>query len=127
MIGPFLLDTSTILWALASPQQLSPAATRAIDSGVLVMSVVSYWEVIVKSKKGQLSIGDPVSWWNRAKEDLTAEVLSIRANHVSALNGLPDHHKDPFDRMLIGQAIADGLTLITSDAWIQRYPVKTRW
>ncbi len=127
MSGPYLLDTSAILWAVASPAQLSRAAKRAIDSSELVISVASYWEVIVKSKKGQLSIADPISWWSRAAKDLLAEVLSIRASHVAALNALPEHHKDPFDRMLIAQAIADGLTLVTSDESIHRYPVSVLW
>ena len=127
MTGEYLLDTCTILWALASPGRLSPAAKRAIKSGALVMSVASYWEVTVKARKGQLLIADPITWWNRATGDLAARVLSIRGNHVSALSGLVEHHKDPFDRILISQAIADGLTLITGDEMIRRYPVSVRW
>jgi PIN domain nuclease of toxin-antitoxin system len=127
MSGPYLLDTSAILWAVTSPAYLSQSAKRAINSRAIVMSVASYWEVIVKSKKGQLSIGDPISWWGRAAKDLLAEVLSIRTNHVAALYALPEHHKDPFDRMLIAQAIADGLTLVTSDELIHRYPVRVLW
>ena len=127
MTAEYLLDTCTILWALASPDRLSPAARRAIKSGALVMSVASNWEVAVKVRKGQLSIADPVSWWDRATALLVARVLSIRANHVAVLCTLVEHHKDPFDRILIAQAIADGLTLITSDDMIQRYQVRVRW
>ena len=91
------------------------------------MSVASYWEVVVKAGKGQLSIADPVSWWNRATTALASRVLTIRSNHVSTLSGLVEHHKDPFDRILIAQAIADGLTIITCDETIHRYPAMVRW
>jgi PIN domain nuclease of toxin-antitoxin system len=93
----------------------------------LVLSVVNYWEVVIKSKKGLLHINDPVGWWNRTIESLGSTILSIRANHVSALSGLPDLHKDPFDRMLLAQAAAEGLTLITSDSQMRRYSVETLW
>lgn len=128
MTGPYLLDTCTILWALAAPERLSPAAREVIEIGVdLSVSVASYWEVIIKARKGQLAISDPVAWWQRASKLLGAEVLSIRANHVSALQTLPEHHRDPFDRILIAQAIADELTLLTNDEMIRRYPVWVRW
>ena len=128
MTGPYLLDTSTILWALAAPERLSPAAREIFETGnVLRLSVASYWEVIIKVRKGQLAISDPVAWWQKASKELGAQVLSIRANHVSALQALPEHHRDPFDRILIAQAIADGLTLLTSDEIIHRYPVPVHW
>ena len=127
MTGEFLLDTCTILWAVADPERLSPGARRAIRSAALVISVASYWEVAVKARKGQLSIADPISWWDRATRALASRVLSIHSNHVAVLTGLVEHHKDPFDRILIAQAIADGLTIITSDEKIHRYPVKVQW
>jgi len=89
--------------------------------------VASYWEVIIKARKGQLAINDPVAWWLKASKALGAEVLSIRANHVSALQALPGHHRDPFDRILIAQAMADDLTLVTTDEIIHRYSVPVHW
>lgn len=128
MTGPYLLDTSTILWALAAPERLSPSAREIFEAGnVLYLSVASYWEVIIKARKGQLAIGDPAAWWQTASKGLGAEVLSIRANHVSVLQALPEYHRDPFDRILIAQAIADGLTLLTGDETIHRYPVPVHW
>ena len=92
------------------------------------MSVASYWEVIVKIKNGQLTISaDPASWWLRATRDLRGTVLAIRAGHVAAVHKLQDHHKDPFDRILIAQAMVEGIGLVTSDEAIQMYPVKTIW
>jgi len=125
--GPYLLDTSTLIWALADSELLSAKALKALKSGHLVLSVVSYWEVVIKSQKGTLKIADPVNWWSRATEMLGGDILSIRTAHVSVLAGLPDLHKDPFDRMLIAQASAEGLAIVASDEQFSRYPVKVIW
>jgi PIN domain nuclease of toxin-antitoxin system len=125
--GPYLLDTSTLIWSLASPDRLSPAASRALKSGPLVLSVVSYWEVVIKARKGLLAIADPVNWWSRATSLLGGEILSIRAAHISALAGLPALHHDPFDRMLVAQAAAEGLAFLGSDAQIRQYSIKSLW
>jgi PIN domain nuclease of toxin-antitoxin system len=122
-----LLDTSTLLWALSTPERLSRRARNLVTAGVNVVSVASYWEVVVKTQKGLLSIADLPEWWQRATDTVRADVLPIRAAHVSALVALPAIHKDPFDRMLMAQAIAEGLTLVTSDALIKSYPVPTVW
>lgn len=96
------------------------SATRA-SSGPNVLSVVSYWEVMVKSMKGTLDVGDPRFWWKEALEQLAATALPLRAEHVAAIHGLPPIHKDPFDRVLIAQAIAEGLAPVTSDGEIALY------
>lgn len=125
--GPYLLDTSTVIWALADPERLPPTARKALRAGPRVMSVVCYWEVVIKSQKGLLKISDPVNWWKRACELLGGSILSIRSAHISVPAGLPNLHKNPFDRMLIAQAAAEGLTLVTSDEQMRRYSVKTVW
>ncbi len=125
--GRFLLDTNALIWALADPDRLTTAANRAIRKGPNVVSVASYWEVVIKSQKGTLRVADPVAWWNRAIDQLTADILSILPPHVTAMAGLPPIHKDPFDRMLIAQAAAEGLTLVTGDEAILKYPVRTPW
>ena len=125
--GPYLLDTSTIIWALADPGRLSAPARAALRAGPLVLSVASYWEVVIKARKGLLTVADPVSWWARATALLGGTVLSIRVGHVSALHSLPDIHKDPFDRILIAQASAEGFALVTSDEQVRRYAVRTVW
>ena len=125
--GPYLLDTSTLIWALLGSELLSAKARKALRAGPLVLSVVSYWEVVIKAQKGMLKIADPVNWWSRATDMLGGDVLSIRTVHISVLAGLPDVHKDPFDRMLIAQASAERLTLITRDELFSHYPVKVLW
>ena len=122
-----LLDTSTLLWALGSPERLSPRVRRLVDKGENVVSVASYWEVVVKTRKGLLTIADLPTWWRRATELVSARTLPIRATHVSALAALPMVHKDPFDRILIAQAVAEGLGLVTNDEQISAYPVRTIW
>jgi PIN domain nuclease of toxin-antitoxin system len=122
-----LLDTSTLLWALASPERLSSAARARVDAGENVISVASYWEVVVKTQKGLLTIGDLPTWWRRATELTAARMLPIRASHVSALAALPMIHKDPFDRILIAQSLAEGLDLITDDKHIAAYAVRAVW
>ena len=122
-----LLDTSTLLWALGSPERLSPHARRLVNDGENIVSVGSYWEVVIKVQKGLLSIPDAPTWWRRAAELTAARILPIRASHVTTLAGLPMLHKDPFDRILIAQAIAEGLDFITNDEPIRGYAVRTVW
>ena len=74
-----------------------------------------------------LSIADVPTWWRRATELTAARVLPIRASHVTVLATLPMLHKDPFDRILIAQSIAEGLRLVTNDGPIREYPVSTIW
>jgi PIN domain nuclease of toxin-antitoxin system len=100
---------------------------RLVDSGENVVSVASYWEVVVKAQKGLLSIPDLATWWRRAMELMAVRTLPIRATHVTALAALPMLHKDPFDRILIAQAIAEGLDFVTNDEHISPYPVRTIW
>jgi PIN domain nuclease of toxin-antitoxin system len=123
--GPgYLLDTHSALWALERPEALTSAARSAVSSGPNVLSVVSYWEVMIKSMKGKLDVGDPRIWWQEALEQLAATVLPLRPEHVTAVYGLPPIHQDPFDRVLVGQAMTEGLTLISGDDKVARYPSK---
>lgn len=122
-----LLDTSTLLWALGAPERLSARARRRIESGENVVSAASYWEVVIKTQKGLLTIADLADWWRQATELVSARVLPIRASHVTTLASLPMLHKDPFDRILIAQSIAERLDLVTNDGPIKQYSVQTFW
>jgi PIN domain nuclease of toxin-antitoxin system len=120
----FLLDTCTILLALSTPEVLSKEIRRAIFTGPNRLSVVSYWEVMLKSMKGTLDVGDPHSWWPDALEQLAATPLALYPEHVAGVYTLPPIHKDPFDRVLIAQAMAENLVLATADSEIVKYPSK---
>ena len=116
-----LLDTNIALFALGAPRRLSAAVRTAIEAGSNVLSVVSYWEVTLKCAKGTLEIDDPEAWWESALDQLRATPLPLRQEHITALHRLPPHHKDPFDRVLIAQAITEKSALLTSDREISRY------
>jgi PIN domain nuclease of toxin-antitoxin system len=73
------------------------------------------------------NISDLPAWWRRATELAAARILHIRPSHISALAALPALHKDPFDRLLAAQATAEGLPLVTSDASLREYPIRTIW
>lgn len=122
-----LLDTSTLLWALASPERLSPRARRLVDAGENIVSVASYWEIVIKTQKGLLTIADVATWWRRATDLMAASVLPVRASHVTALAALPMLHRDPFDRILIAQAVAEGLDFVTNDESVREYSLPTIW
>jgi PIN domain nuclease of toxin-antitoxin system len=120
----YLLDTSTALFALADPDKLTASARRAVLAGPNLLSVVSYWEVMLKSMKGTLEVGDPRAWWFDALEQLAATPLVLRPQHIAAVYSLPTIHKDPFDRVLIAQAAVEGLALVTVDEKIAQYASK---
>lgn len=117
----YLLDTNAALLALAAPERLSAAARRAILAGSNFLSVVCYWEVLLKSMKGNLDVGDPRIWWRDALDQLSASALPLRPEHVAAVYGLPPIHKDPFDRILLAQALTENLRLVTIDAAMRKY------
>ena len=89
--GPYLLDTSTSIWALVGSERLSKKARKALNDGPLVLSVVSYWEVVMKAQKGTLKIADPVNWWSRASEMLGGDILSIRTTHILGAGRIAGH------------------------------------
>ncbi len=116
-----LLDTHVVLWQLEGTRTVGPLARRAIEQATeLLFSVVSFAEIGVKAAIGKLAVPD----------DLRAHVvgsglrmLGLTAEHGLAVAGLPLHHRDPFDRLLIAQAQIEGLTLLTADARIDDYEV----
>lgn len=125
-----LLDTCTFLWIVRDTPQLS-ATARALfadPANAIFLSAVSVWEIAIKHQLGRLPLASPPHHYvptERAKHAITA--LDLNEAAVLELRRLPPHHNDPFDRMLICQAIAHGLTVLTPDDHIQAYPVRTAW
>ncbi len=117
----YLLDTNVALIAMSDPDRLPPAVRKTILRAENLLSVISYWEVLLKSAKGTLDVGDPRSWWAAALDQLVATPLPLRPEHVAAAWDLPSIHKDPFDRILIAQAIAEDVGLVTTDEAVQKY------
>jgi PIN domain nuclease of toxin-antitoxin system len=120
----YLLDTSAALMALTEPARLPPRVRAVIRAGPNILSAIVYWEVLLKNMKGLLKIGDPRTWWPDALEQLAATPLVLRPEHVAELYHLPPIHRDPFDRVLIAQAMVEGLSLVTTDREILRYASK---
>jgi len=117
----YLLDTNVALLGLSAPERISEEVRRQVESGPVYLSVISYWEVLLKSTKGKLDVGDPRAWWPEALEKLTATALPLRPDHISEIYNLEPIHNDPVDRALIAQATVEDLTLLTTDAVIPRY------
>jgi len=119
-----LLDTNVVLLALTRPSLLSSRVRKAIVAGPNVLSAVVYWEVVLKAAKGSLSVGYPQAWWDDSIDMLAAMPLPITPTHIDRVSDLPPIHRDPFDRMLIAQAIAENCLLLTTDREILKYKTK---
>lgn len=120
----FLLDTNFAIFGLSQPDRIPASVKRTVEKGPIYLSVLSYWEVVLKSTKGKLSVGDPRLWWMEALEKLAATPLLLRPDHIAEIPALAPIHQDPFDRALIAQAIAERLTFVSSDADVSRYASK---
>jgi PIN domain nuclease of toxin-antitoxin system len=119
-----LLDTNVVLLALTMPSSLSGRVRKAIVDGPNVLSAVVYWEVVLKATKGSLRVGYPQAWWGDAVDMLAATPLPITPKHIDRIYDLPPIHKDPFDRMLLAQAMAEDCLLLTTDREILKYKTK---
>ena len=117
----YLLDTSVALLAIDTPELLTTPVRVALERGPSFLSVISYWEVIIKSMKGALDVGDPRQWWTETLEALALFPLLYEPGHIAAIYDLPPIHRDPFDRALIAQATVEDLTLLTTDRALPRY------
>lgn len=125
-----LLDTEAWLWAHFSRAQLAASALAAIEDpeNDRYVSVATYWEISIKHGLGKLPLPEAlVSYLPSRLEATAASLLDIRPSHVIAVATLPPMHRDPFDRLLISQARAEGLTLVTADVEIARYDVELLW
>jgi PIN domain nuclease of toxin-antitoxin system len=120
-VTAYLLDTHIALLGLASPERISPKVRRTVENGLVYLSVISYWEVVLKSMKRKLDVGDPRAWWPEALDQLGATPLPLKPEHVSEICSLTPVHADPFDRALIAQAISENLVLVTRDEAIAKY------
>lgn len=119
-----LLDTHAFLWWVSDFRQIAESARQAIanpDSEVFV-SAVSGWEIAIKKAKGRLAAPDNLA---AVVEEKRLAHLPLTFDHAERAATLPPHHRDPFDRMLIAQALAEGLILVTRDSHIPLYDVPT--
>jgi PIN domain nuclease of toxin-antitoxin system len=122
-----LLDTHALIWWLVAPEQLVEPARQAIadPTNAIYVSTASAWELAIKSGQGRLLMPPDLQGWLPAR--LNAERLTpipIKLDHALSVEQLPTHHRDPFDRLLIAQALAENMTLVSRDRVFQAYPVR---
>jgi PIN domain nuclease of toxin-antitoxin system len=123
-----LLDTHLLLWAAGQPELLSKDARALLDEpdNLLLFSAASVWEVTIKRSLGREDFRVDPRVLRRGLLDNGYGELAITSEHAIAVDLLPAIHKDPFDRMLLAQSLIEGITLVTSDPVMARYPVSVR-
>jgi len=125
-----LIDTHTFLWALLQDHRLTQKAKQVLrsDEHELVFSLVSLWEIAIKIKTGKLNtIGSSAAYIRDEMKAYGMELLPIRYEHILQLESLPHHQGDPFDRLLIAQALAESLPVLSADRIFANYGIKLMW
>ncbi len=119
-----LLDTHAILWWLANDRRLGGRACEIIENPAndIIVSAVSLWEIVVKARVGKLQAD--IAEVIRALEAEAFEFLAIQPAHLQCLSGLPQHHRDSFDHLLLAQSIAEDITFMTEDQHAALYPAR---
>lgn len=123
-----LLDTHLLLWAAGQPERLSAAARKLLNDphNDLLFSAASLWEIAIKNSLGREDFRAEPRVLRRGLLDNGYAELSVTSQHAVNIDDLPPLHKDPFDRLLLAQALSEGITLLTSDAQLARYPGPVR-
>jgi PIN domain nuclease of toxin-antitoxin system len=125
-----LLDTCTFLWIVGGAKELSSRARSAFadPANEVFLSAASAWEIAVKHRLGKLPLpADPAEFVPAQRAAHGIEPLAVEEESALHIAKLPDLHRDPFDRMLVAQALVGGLVLVTPDDTIRRYPVRILW
>jgi PIN domain nuclease of toxin-antitoxin system len=125
-----LLDTHVLIWSAGNPERLSDQVTDLLNNtnNSWIFSIASIWEMQIKLQTGKLTLNLPLPELietQRQANDL--QILPIELPHIYALEGLPNHHRDPFDRVLVAQAIVENIPLVSIDAVFDAYPVNKLW
>lgn len=125
-----LLDTHAFLWWIGDDPRLSERAREVLSDGDndLVFSAASGWEIAIKARLGRLHVpGDLNTYLFRQLTENYTSVLPVHLSHALRVHALPEHHRDPFDRLLVAQAIVEEIPLLSADPRIARYPVEVVW
>ncbi|MEH1937343.1 MAG: type II toxin-antitoxin system VapC family toxin [Nostoc sp.] len=125
-----LLDTHVIIWSAGNPEKLSQrVGNLLIDTNNLwVVSIASVWELQIKSQLGKLNLSSSLPNFIETQQRVNnLQILPIELTHIYALEALPSHHRDPFDRIIIAQAIVEKMPLLSIDAVFNVYPVQRIW
>lgn len=125
-----LLDSHTLIWSQDDTRQLSAAANAALSNpgNDRLISAATVWEIAIKVGKGRLPLSKPFRvWMDTAIADLGLTLLPITLEHAGRQSVLPGHHRDPFDRLLISQALVEGIPIVGGDAIFDAYGVNRIW
>lgn len=125
-----LLDTHAFIWWDSDPNRLSQRVLGFCQSPstTLLLSVASVWEMQIKQQLGKLQLRVPLAGLIAAQQQTNSlELLPVQLDHVLALDNLPLHHKDPFDRLLISQSQVEDAILVSADSIFSQYPVTVLW
>ena len=123
----YLVDTHAIIWYVSGSNELSSTAKNIMETKRCFFSFASLWEIAIKQAKGTLQFNIDIPKLKTVLEDEEFIYLLPTEFDAEAIKALPDIHKDPFDRLLIAQAIENNLTIVTTDSKILQYNVKTIW
>ena len=125
-----LLDSHALIWALDDPARLSPRASADLRNlaNQLLLSAGTLWEIAIKVGVKKLSLSLPYrQWMNKAITDLDLDVLPIELEHAEVQAGLPHHHRDPFDRLIVAQSLAERVPIVSMDAQFDSYGITRIW
>ncbi|MEH2443518.1 type II toxin-antitoxin system VapC family toxin [Nostoc sp.] len=125
-----LLDTHLIIWSAGNPEKLSQRVRNLLidTNNFWLVSMASVWELQIKSQLGKLNLGSSLPNFIETQQRVNnLQILPIELTHIYALEALPSYHRDPFDRILIAQAIVEKMPLLSVDIVFDAYPVQRVW
>jgi PIN domain nuclease of toxin-antitoxin system len=126
----FLIDTHIFIWYVQNSEKLSTSVTTLINDSrnEILFSTASIWEMAIKQSTGKLNLGVPYASFIKEQMRLNnMELLPINIEHLEIVSALPFHHRDPFDRLLISQAIFENMPILSVDIAFDAYPVQRVW
>ena len=124
-----LFDTHSFIWWGSEPERLSATACDVLANTEheIFLSVISIWEILIKQMSGKLKLRVSLPEILHLCDHAELKILAVELQHVLALEPLPNPHRDPFDRLLIAQAAAEDLVVLTADKVFSEYPIRTIW
>ncbi|MBR5969974.1 MAG: type II toxin-antitoxin system VapC family toxin [Lachnospiraceae bacterium] len=124
----YLLDTNCLLWSIGDTSRLSRLAREIIEGdNDILFSDASLWEIAIKNSIGKLEINGTILDIEKECLEQDFDKLSIKSRHFEFLRNLPIYHHDPFDRLIVAQAMSENLCIISSDSEVAKYPVDVFW
>lgn len=125
-----LLDTHVLIWSTGNPEKLSENVRSLLldTNNSWVVSIASVWELQIKYQLGKLNLSLPLPSLIETQQQVNKlRILPIELAHIYALDGLPNHHREPFDRIVIAQAVVENIPLLSIDKVFDAYPIQNIW